>query len=190
MNDQKQQSVDKNVDPAVRQTGEERLCNGCAPSNAYLFSAVGALLVLGVLSYALVFHVWASPDGTPDMTIQRQWEEAHPAWSCLLRLTLLAIEVAAIDASGWKFASWIARWRSRGSITARHVAAWRLVVQIAFGAVVILPFALFPSASQCSHGQFPHWLLAIIGIPVILAGLHLRRASRNPMPKEERTNDQ
>ena len=109
MNDQQQQSVDTNYAPAVQQTGEERLCNGWAPSNVYLFSAVGALLFLGVLSYVLVFHVWASPDGTPDMTIQRQWEEAHLAWSHLLRLFFLAIEVAAIDAGGWKFASRIAR---------------------------------------------------------------------------------
>jgi uncharacterized membrane protein YbhN (UPF0104 family) len=75
--------------------------------------------------------------------------------------------------------AWIAQWRYRENITVRRVAFWRLSVQIAFAAVVILLFALFPNAFPRPDGHFPFLLFALLGMPIALAVVQLCRASRN-----------
>jgi hypothetical protein len=83
----------------------------------------------------------------------------------------------------WREKALFAPWRYREDITERRVAVWRLGVQIALAVVVASLLAFFPNAFPQPNGCFPfmQWA-AIFGIPVALAALYLRGASRHPLP--------
>lgn len=169
------------IDKAARREALKRqmaLRKVGAVPDAYLFSVMGALLVCAAALLALFNFGPKMPDGTFDISVIKQWEEEHPLWLHLLLLTVAAIEVAALDVCGWKIGALIARRRYRENITVRRVAFWRLGVQIALAAVVTLLFALFP---QKFPQKFPFMLFGFFGIPIALAALYLRRASKAPL---------
>ncbi len=146
------------------------------PPKAYIFSVMGVAMVCVA---AIIAFGEKTSDGKIDPTVITQWTDGHRGWSCLLFLVLATFNVAVIDVCGWMLSAWIAQWRYRENITVRRVAFWRLSVQIAFAAVVILLFALFPNAFPRPDGHFPFLLFALLGMPIALAVVQLCRASRN-----------
>lgn len=172
------------IDKAARREALKRqmaLRKVGAPPDSYFFSVMMAVLACGAALIALIYLGPKTPDGTFDISVIKQWEEGHPVWLHLLLLTVAAIEVAALDVYGWKIGALIARRRYRENITVRLVAFWRLGVQIALAAVVTLLFALFPQKFPHPNGHFPFMLFGFFGIPIALAALYLRRASRPPL---------
>lgn len=172
---------ENSIDKAARREALKRqmaLRKVGAVPDAYLFSVMGALLVCAAALLALFNFGPKMPDGTFDISVIKQWEEGHPFWLHLIVLTAAAIEMAACDVYGWKIGALIARRRHRENITVRRVAFWRLGVQIALAAVVTLLFALFP---QKFPQKFPFMLFGFFGIPIALAALYLRRASKAPL---------
>lgn len=175
---------ENSIDKAARREALKRqmaLRKVGAVPDAYFFSVMGALLVCAAALLALFNFGPKMPDGTFDISVIKQWEEGHPFWLHLIVLTVAAIEMAALDVCGWKIGALIARRHYRENITMRRVAFWRLGVQIALAAVVTLLFALFPQKFPHPNGHFPFMLFGFFGIPIALAALYLRRASRAPL---------
>lgn len=155
----------------------------CSPSNTYFFATVGACLLCFAAFVALLW-LDRTPDGAIDPMAMHQWEVAHPVWSSIAMLVLMATCVAMCDLCGWKYAVLIAGWRYRENITIRRVATLRLALQTVFAVLMVLLYAAFPTMFPHPNGRPPYLGLGILCVPIALAAIQLFRASNTQKTKE------
>ena len=155
---------------ATRRIGE--------PPRLYLYSVVTATAICGAGAVAFIHFAMETPDGDMSTDVLSQLAQTYPIWTGLVTLLLFVVEVAALDVMGWQTASSIMGLRHRGDVTVRQVASTRLAIQVSFTALMVLLFALFPSAFPHPHGRPPYLGLAMLSIPILLAAVQWCRAAR------------
>lgn len=155
-----------------------------APSRIYFFATLCALAICGMTIIAFINSVIEDPDGTLNLSVWEKWKESHQIGYYLVGLIATVVDVAALDVCGWKIASWIAWRRYRKNITVRRVASWRLALQTAFAALMVLLYAVFPTMFPHPNGRPPYLGLCILCVPIALAAIQLFRASNTQKTKE------
>ena len=158
-----------NTQDATRRIGE--------PPRLYLYSVVTATAICGAVAVAFIHFAMETPDGDMPADVLGQLTRTHPVWTGLATLLLFVVEVAALDVMGWEVASWIARLRHTDDTTVRDVASWRLVILVAFSALLVTLYLLFPAAFPHPHGRPPYLGLVMLAIPILLAAMQWCRAA-------------
>ena len=159
-----------NTQDATRRIGE--------PPRLYLYSVVIATAICGAWGVAFIHFAMEAANGDMSTDMLGQLTRTHPVWTGLATLLLFVVEVAALDVMGWEVASWIARLRHPDDTTVRDVASWRLVILVAFSALLVTLYLLFPAAFPHPHGRPPYLGLAMLAFPILLAAIQWCRAAR------------
>ena len=159
-----------NTQDATRRIGE--------PPRLYLHPVVIAAAICRAWGVAFVQFAMEAANGDMSTDMLGQLTRTHPVWTGLATLLLFVVEVAALDVMGWEVASWIARLRHPDDTTVRDVASWRLVILVAFSALLVTLYLLFPAAFPHPHGRPPYLGLAMLAFPILLAAIQWCRAAR------------
>lgn len=182
MDNKTRQTTERDTEVKARNDCLAKRSTG-APSCAYFFTTMGACM-LCVAVFAAFFWLARTPDGAIDPMALHRWEVAHPMWAGFATIALAAICVAMYDLLGWKVASRIAWRRYRENITVLRVASWRLAIQTAFAAFVMLLYVVFPTKFPNPNGRSPYMGLGFLCVPIALAAIQLLRAQNIQNTKE------
>ncbi len=175
-----QQAVCQSTDGRVARNENTQRRVG-APPKVYLLASWAALALCVAASATFFYFALKEPDGHFSLDMLTRWEKMHPVCAGLVSLLLAAVQVAALDVMVWEAASWLARLRHKGSVTVRKVASLRFGLQVAFAAVMVLLFRLFPAAFPQPKGGTAYLALAMLAVPILLAAIYWIRAAQGPV---------